>query len=183
MKMAKVGTVLHVGEIDLCRLNSLQISQINKYVPLYNRWVNSPEIIEFLSGSHETIEKTARRLHDLREKVDTDWTFVVKKQGVPIGFCALNKVHAVQGYCELEIFLGDNHSRGNKYGRKIVSSLCTFGFTHLELRGIVLRVLEHNTAAIACYRHCGFNEVYRYPKVHRRKGCFYDEIIMQLNAT
>lgn len=157
--------------------------EITELIPQYNSWINNPKINEFMSGLQEPTKRTAERLYSLREKQNSDWTFAIKENGELIGFCGLHNVHAVQGYCELEIFLGSPSVRGKGIGKKVVLCLCNFGFTKLELRGVIVRVVGHNTAAIACYEKCGFVEVYRYPRVHERNGCFHDEVILQLNTT
>lgn len=62
-----------------------------------------------------------------------------------------------------EIRLGfvivDDEKRGMGYGKEMLSLAVRYGFDLLQARKISLGVFENNTAAIRCYRACGFQAV------------------------
>lgn len=62
-----------------------------------------------------------------------------------------------------EIRLGfviiDDKKRGRGYGKEMLSLAIRYAFDFVKVRKISLGVFENNTAAINCYRSCGFQEV------------------------
>lgn len=62
-----------------------------------------------------------------------------------------------------EIRLGfvivDDKERGKGYGKEMVSLAVRYAFDFVKVKKVSLGVFENNTAAINCYRACGFEEV------------------------
>lgn len=62
-----------------------------------------------------------------------------------------------------EIRLGfiivDDRKRGRGYGKEMVSMAVRYAFEFLKVKKVSLGVFVNNTAAIKCYRSCGFQEM------------------------
>lgn len=55
----------------------------------------------------------------------------------------------------------DDQKRGKGYGKEMLSLAAAYAFDCVRVSKISLGVFENNTAAINCYRACGFREVTR----------------------
>lgn len=62
-----------------------------------------------------------------------------------------------------EIRLGfvivDDKKRGKGYGKEMLSLAVQYAFDFIKVKKISLGVFENNTAALNCYRSCGFRIV------------------------
>jgi RimJ/RimL family protein N-acetyltransferase len=59
----------------------------------------------------------------------------------------------------LGIFIGQKEYWGKGYGEEACRLICRYGFDHLNLENIILRVYAYNEKAIACYKKVGFREI------------------------
>lgn len=55
--------------------------------------------------------------------------------------------------------LVDDTKRGKGYGKEMISLAVQYAFDFIKVKKISLGVFENNTAAIECYKSCGFRTV------------------------
>ncbi|WP_409252765.1 GNAT family N-acetyltransferase [Bacillus sp. SCS-153A] len=78
--------------------------------------------------------------------------------GIHIGWVDIKNIDKLNKHGELGIAIGDKSYWGKGYGLAAMKAMLQYGFTHLELNKIWLRVEVDNEKAIKSYRRMGFVE-------------------------
>ena len=160
-------------------------------IPIFQRWINDPEVVEYLSNifpyslEDETawFESTLKQpmaehplVIDLRlrhgEHGEVEW--------LPIGICAFIGIRDIHHSAEVGIFLGEKEYWSQGYGTKAMRLLLKFGFEDLNFHRIWLRVLENNHRARKSYLKAGYTEEGRLRKSEFRHGFYNDIILMSI---
>ncbi len=71
---------------------------------------------------------------------------------------------------------------GRGIGSRALRLVTADAFDRLDVRRIMIRVLDYNDRAIRAYAACGFEEVRREPSGVVVDGCEHDDVIMVLDA-
>lgn len=145
----------------------------------YTKWLNDIEVARGIHQYQKTISYENEK--DFLEKfVRGQYNYaIVKNDNTLIGTCALSEVDLIDGVATLGIFIGEKDNRNKGYGSEAINLLVDYGFKHLNLRNIMLKVYEFNKGAIKCYEKCGFETIGIRTKSHYFDGKYYDEIFMQ----
>lgn len=107
---------------------------------------------------------------------DSAW-FAIDVDGEPIGMCGLHAIDHYHQRAEVGIRLGKPFwSRG--FGQDAVRTLVAYGFRHLNLAKISLRVLADDERAVGAYRKVGFEEEGRLRSHTWYDGERQDELVM-----
>jgi RimJ/RimL family protein N-acetyltransferase len=127
--------------------------------------------------SLEEVEaRDARLIEDRR--TDAAW-FVIEVEGEVIGMCGLHSIEPYHQRAEVGIRLGKPYwSKG--YGQDAVRTLVDYGFRHLNLVKIGLRVLADDERAVGAYRKAGFEEEGRLRSHVWFDGERHDELVMSV---
>ena len=130
-----------------------------KNLPTYRRWVNDPEVADFLASMDFPVSMAEEREWLERaiaaEGRDVHFT-IVTKLGKPVGNIALMDIHCINRSAQLGIFIGEKGFWGKGYGEDAVRALLGFAFGTMGLNRVELRLNERNGRALSCYRKCGF---------------------------
>lgn len=97
-----------------------------------------------------------------------------------VGTCCLVDIDWVSRQAELRIRIGDRDAWGKSLGTDACALLVEFGFRHLNLGRIWLRVFAPNTRALRLYQKLGFVEEGRLRKAWHIGGVTDDVIVMGL---
>lgn len=75
-----------------------------------------------------------------------------------IGDVELDHIAWRSGHAELRVCIGEREWWNQGYGTDAVRTLVRYGFEHLGLRVVYLRVDRGNARAVRCYEKCGFRK-------------------------
>lgn len=73
-----------------------------------------------------------------------------------IGNCSLFNFNFIDGNAEVGIIIGEKDIWGQGYGRDAVKTFLSFVFQVSDINTALLRTLDWNTRAQACFSGCGF---------------------------
>lgn len=127
--------------------------------------------------SFEEVEaRDARWLEERR--TDAAW-FSIDADGELVGMCGLHSIDHYHQRAEVGIRLGQAFW-SNGFGQDAVGTLVGYGFRHLNLAKISLRVLADDERAVAAYRKAGFEEEGRLRSNVWFDGERHDELVMSV---
>lgn len=109
---------------------------------------------------------------------DAAW-FAIDVDGELIGMCGLHAIDHYHQRAEVGIRLGKPY-RSKGFGQDAVRTLVDYGFRHLNLAKISLRVLADDERAVGAYRKVGFEEEGRLRSHTWSAGERRDELMMAL---
>jgi RimJ/RimL family protein N-acetyltransferase len=123
-------------------------------------FVNDPEVMRF-SNVYRPISDVEQAAWFERTARDAScvWFGIDDVRGGAaklIGTCCLVELDWVSRKAELRVRIGDRSAWGQGLGTEACARLVEFGFDHLNLERIWLRVLDSNPRAIRVYEKLGF---------------------------
>ena len=125
--------------------------------------------------SLEEVEARDKRWIEERHQ-DSAW-FAIDLDAQLIGICGFHSIDQYQQHAEIGIRIGmDFRSKG--YGQDSVRTLLDYGFRHLNLAKVSLRVLADDERAVGAYRKAGFVEEGRLRAHAWYDGARHDELVM-----
>ena len=127
--------------------------------------------------SLEEVEARDKRWVEERNE-DSAW-FAIDVDAELIGICGLHSIDHYQQLAELGIRIGVDF-RGKGFGQDAVRVLVDYGFRHLNLVKISLRVLADDERAVGAYRTVGFVEEGRLRSHAWYEGARHDELVMSV---
>lgn len=81
-----------------------------------------------------------------------------KVENIPVGSVFLRDIDHTDKKAEYGIFIGEDAARGKGIGTNAAKAIVQYGFLHLKLHKIFLRVLAENKGAIKSYQKAGFTQ-------------------------
>ena len=116
------------------------------------------------------------------EEEHSTYTFaIVKKEWDELLWTIeLWDVNFINQTAELWIAIWNFEEHNKWYGTDAVKTIIEFGFNTLNLYNISLRVKSFNENWIACYKKCGFKEVWAKHHSQYYNGERYDLILMEV---
>jgi RimJ/RimL family protein N-acetyltransferase len=127
--------------------------------------------------SLEEVEARDTRWIEERHR-DSAW-FAIDVDAELIGICGLHRIDHYQQHAEIGIRIGvDFRSKG--HGQDAVRTLLHYGFRHLNLAKVSLRVLADDERAVGAYRKAGFVEEGRLRAHAWYDGARHDELVMSV---
>ncbi|MDD4517252.1 MAG: GNAT family N-acetyltransferase [Limnochordia bacterium] len=130
------------------------------------RWGRDDELKYYMEGDYPT---TVAECGPWLDKAKSDphaklLGIALRSNNLIIGDVGLSRIAWRSKEAELGIRIGDHKCWNQGIGTEAVSLMLAYGFDHLSLNKIYLRVYDYNQRAIHCYSKCGFREegfVYR----------------------
>lgn len=162
----------------------------------YLVWMCDPEIMRFWDGMtvHFTPDMVEAK-HRQRLACGVMPCFI-QLDGKPIGYCQFYPTDAKGYHCPpeqlhqhlppdgnyfgIDLFLAPAY-RDQGLGKKAVSILCHHLFHSRHAHAALIDPKVHNTRAIACYKACGFRELFVVPQREEQDGVLHDSLIMALH--
>jgi diamine N-acetyltransferase len=154
----------------------------------YVAWVNRAEVKSGLTNlgifdreSEEAwVEETAKENARL-EPSAANFTVYDRRDGVPVGTCALMDISHRHRRAKFGILLGER--RGQGLGTEATRLTLDWAFNMLSLRNVLLEVYPWNKGAIRAYEKAGFKLVGRRREALLHHGRRWDEIYMDALAS
>ncbi len=130
----------------------------------YARWMNQLEVRRGLdyrgiatSQSQETwVEDNAKRSAEMEPQV-VEFTVYDRSDCTPIGTAGLLSIAYAHGTAEFAIFIGER--RGQGLGTEATRLVLDYAFHVLQLRNVMLEVLDWNVAGLTAYERAGFRRI------------------------
>jgi diamine N-acetyltransferase len=130
----------------------------------YARWMNQPDVRRGLAfrGVHtvQTQQKWVEENIERGSKRDPEaieFTIYDRRDGVPVGTAGLLGIVHAHGCADFGIALGER--RGQGLGTEATRLVLDFAFNVLQLRNVLLEVLDWNEAGLTAYERAGFRRI------------------------
>ena len=108
------------------------------------------------------------------------FSIVCKETNELIGFIKLIDINWIHRFCYFGIVIGDKSAQGKGYGKEATKLIINYAFNILNLKKILLEVVENNIQAIKIYKKLGFIEEGRLKRQVYLNGNWQDVLIMSL---
>lgn len=82
--------------------------------------------------------------------------------------------------CYFGIIIGEKNTQGKGYGKITMNLITKYTFNTLNLKKIILEVVESNEPAINLYKNLGFVTEGKLKKQYFADGKYYDVFVMSL---
>jgi RimJ/RimL family protein N-acetyltransferase len=145
-------------------------------------FINDPEVLAASNVYRPISDVQQDAWFDAAMKSDTQaWFGIATAESRElIGTCCLVDIDWVGRGAELRIRIGDKRAWGKALGGEACALLVEFGFRHLNLERIWLRVFARNARALAMYEKLGFVVEGRLRRAWTIGGVTDDVIVMGL---
>ncbi|MDB5188218.1 MAG: GCN5-related N-acetyltransferase [Candidatus Kaiserbacteria bacterium] len=150
-------------------------------IPTLRRWMNDPEITQFLMRAFPLMEKEEEEWIENKHMNQNDVALgiVTVENKKLIGSIGLHGINWQHRTATTGTVLGEKECWGKGYGTEAKMLLLDFAFNTLDLYGVVSRVLSHNGRSLAYGKKCGYEEVGRLPQwIRRQNGERCDEVLL-----
>lgn len=157
-------------------------------IPNFLKWINDPEVVEFL-------EQFAAYNRDMEEAwfdnmlkgpaIEHARVIEIRQDGewIPIGNISFMKYHQFNRSAEIGIMIGEKDQWNKGYGTEAMRLMCDYGFNSLNLHRIFLRVFEGNERGKQAYKKAGFIHEGTMRQAHFRDGRYWDVDLMSIIKT
>ena len=160
-------------------------------IPILQRWINDPEVTEYLSNIFPySLEAETAWFESILKQPMAEQPLVIElrlkhsgkseDEWLSIGICAFMHITDIHRGAEVGIFLGEKEFWSQGHGTEAMRLLLKFGFEDLNFHRIWLRVLENNHRARKSYLKAGYVEEGRMRKSQFRHGFYNDLILMSI---
>ncbi len=150
-------------------------------IPLITRWINDPEVREFVS---RTFPQTEKQEEAWFNKLGSDEKNIVlgieTKKGRLIGIMGIHRIDWIQRIATTGALIGEKDYWNKGYGTDAKMILLDYVFNTLNLRKISSSVLAYNKRSLNYSLHCGYKIEGRKRKQFFKKGRFWDLIELGL---
>jgi RimJ/RimL family protein N-acetyltransferase len=146
-------------------------------IPLFLRWVNDPEIRDFVLGTFPWTEKMEEEWFDKVGKDDKKVTLVIEtKEGKPIGTMGIHDINWQSRTGTTGAMIGEKDYWGDGYGTDAKMVLLKYLFDTLGLRRIQSSVIAFNERSLRYSLHCGYKIEGRRREHIFKQGKFWDQV-------
>lgn len=144
------------------------------------RWMNDPEVTQFLLVGDFPISKAAEEKFfesraEMRED-DVMWA-IETLEGVHVGFSGLHQINQMHKTSISGSLLGDKELWGKGLGTDAARVRARYAFDVLGLRMVMSAVLEGNDRSLRMQEKVGYQVIGRVPKKYWKRGQYRDEIL------
>jgi len=165
-------------EGKLVRLRAIEEADL----PLFHKWINDPEVTQFLQAYLPVPLKNEQEWFDKARKDSSSVYFSVedKKSRKLIGICSLHKLHPANRSAEFGIFIGDTRFWNKGYGTEAGKLCLAYGFDTLNLHRVGSSAISYNPRSIRMHEKLGFKKEGAKREEIYRKGKCWDLVMLGL---
>lgn len=146
-------------------------------IPHLMRWINDPEIRNFIANNFPKMEASEEAWLDHLSKSDTDIILaIVTKKGKFIGTMGIHGIKWVDRTATTGALIGEKEYWGKGYGSEAKLLLLNYAFNTLGLRKICSSVIAFNKRSYNYSAKVGYKEEGRLKKQNFRNGKYWDLI-------
>jgi RimJ/RimL family protein N-acetyltransferase len=161
----------------------IYLSPINpEDVEKYTKWMNDPLVTKNLHGHSKYVSLlTEKEYLEKAAKGNYSYAIVLEENDELIGNISLMSVRMVNGTAELGIMIGEEDMRGKGYGTEAIKLLMEYAFDTLNLRNIMLRVVDRNVGGLKSYEKAGFKKFGEWESSFYVDGEYHNIIFMNIS--
>jgi len=150
-------------------------------LPDYVRWLNDPEVTQFLSmePGQVTLEGEREWLARQQAPDSPHHVWAVTVDGRHVGNCALD-LDERQPTATMGLHIGEKSYWGRGFGTTVVSRVLEVAFRDHHLERVQLSAWAFNRRAIHCYEKCGFRREGASLRAVLKGGRWIDKVDMGL---
>jgi RimJ/RimL family protein N-acetyltransferase len=145
------------------------------------RWLNDPEVTEFLAIGDFPLSRLAEvDFFDRMEKSgETDIVFAIETlNGKHIGMSGIHQISYRHGRGTTGTFIGDKDFWNKGFGTDSARIRTKYAFEVVGLRLLVSGVYGSNLRSLAMLKRAGYVEAGRIPRYWWKRGKWEDEVLM-----
>lgn len=146
------------------------------------RWINDPEVNQFILAQGPVTESTEREYLERVGKDPHNIIFAIETLDTHrfIGTMGIHKINYISRFATSGSLIGEKDCWGKGYGTDAKMLVLYHAFNVLNLRKINSEVIGYNDRSANCLKKCGYFEEGRREKVHFRNGTYWDQILFGL---
>lgn len=149
--------------------------------PHLQRWINDPEVRQFLTSIYPIGLQSEREwVESLAKNPSKDVVVMIEVSGRPIGTMGLHHINWKDRTATTGALIGEKDCWGKGYGTDAKMILLDYAFNTLNLRKIHSRVYSFNKRSLAYSLHCGYKVVGRLKREHFCHGRYWDVTLLEL---
>lgn len=155
-------------------------------LPLFVKWLNDPEVIQYLSLFHPlSLAAEEQWFEAMLKKHPAEQVLVIEmRQGeeswLPLGNCSFMDLDWRNRSAEFGIFIGEKSYWSRGYGSEATRLMLQYGFGTLNLHRIWLRVFANNRRAIRAYEKAGYQQEGIQRQALFQEGRYIDVLVMSI---
>ena len=121
-------------------------------------WRNDPEVFKYTGNTYNHIITIDSELEWIKKVIanPNDYRCAIIAEGKYVGNIYLTDIEG--GKATYHIFIGDKEYWGKGVAYKASKKIIEYGFQHLHLDEVVLKVRRENNRAYTLYKRLGFQE-------------------------
>ena len=150
-------------------------------VPTITRWINDPEVREFISA---TFPQTEKQEEEWVNKLGSDDKNIVlgieTKDNKLIGIMGIHGINWVYRTCTTGAIIGEKDYWGKGYGTDAKMQLLNYIFNILNLHKVCSSVIAYNKRSLQYSLHCGYKIEGQRRKQIFKQGKYWDLIELGL---
>lgn len=149
----------------------------------YVRWLNDPEVTEWLLIGDHPLGRCAERdwLEKAERGSDSDVTFAIETlEGQHIGTSGIHGIDYRHGNAFTGSFIGEKSMWGKGFGTDAARVRARYSFEVLGLRMLRSSTLEGNDRSFRMQVRVGAEHIGTWPKRYWKRGAWRDELLMCL---
>lgn len=148
-------------------------------VPLYARWINDPDVRQYLKANTPITEVAERKwVEKSGDSRDAVILVICTASGKPIGVMGIHRIDWVAGVATTGAFIGEKEYWGKGYGGDAKMALLDYAFNALNLRKMCSHVYDFNGRSLAYSKRCGYKVEGTLRKHVFRNGAYRDVVQM-----
>jgi len=159
------------------------------------RPVHSDDVKKFFKWRNDLEIKTFSLMHPFPVTLESeeDWyenisrskdngmvIFSIVENNNVVGFIKLFNINWIHRFCYFGIVIGEKSAHGKGIGTEATKLIIDYAFNILNLKKIILEVVDFNEKAISLYKKIGFIEEGRLKQNVFLNGKWHDVLIMSL---
>ncbi len=154
---------------------------LKRDVILLLKWINDPDIYEYLMSCHPAMEEDEEKwIDDLHKNKGKDVVLMIclVNENKPIGTMGLHGINHMNGTATTGALIGVKDCWGKGYGTEAKMLLLNYAFNTLNLRKVCSSVLAFNKRSYGYSKKCGYIEEGTLKKHNFANGRYVDEILL-----
>jgi RimJ/RimL family protein N-acetyltransferase len=153
-------------------------------VPYLIRWINDPEVWQYLKTTRPKSERIEEEWVDNQCKNDQHIVFMIETiEGVPIGTMGIHGIDWISGVATTGAMIGEKKYQNKGYGSEAKMLLLEYMFTVLNLRKVCSRAYAFNKRSVAYSKKCGYTVEGRLKKHTYRNGEYHDLVLLAITRS
>ncbi|OPX61865.1 MAG: putative acetyltransferase YhhY [Methanomassiliicoccales archaeon PtaB.Bin134] len=153
------------------------------YVPFYTKWINDPEVTQWLKVDPPMSQEMEQGWVDGIQKEGRMVFTILTKDGRPIGNTGIEEISWRYRRASIGIMIGEKDHWNRGYGSDAVNTLLRYCFEELGMRRVELITDSDNHRAQKAYAKCGFKVEGVMRQYRTKNGRLVDDVMMAILST